>query len=182
MTTASQQRDPRTAGDVARYHAWRTIQTQSVAAHSWNVLRILLAIWPDAPRHLIIHTMVHDVGEVVTGDLPFPVKKDNPALRDVIYPVEQGAHQDMVKPWLLPAPQELSVKEKSIFKIAEYIEMWEFALVEIEMGSRHGVHVANVCYHAVTSNDLQKHLTVDMEMRFTAYMRRRVAEHSGIVG
>ncbi len=72
--------DPRQAGLVRRYHTWAVTRDQTVAEHSWQVARVLLAIWPDVPRHLIIHCLTHDLGERAGGDLPYPVKRDSAIL------------------------------------------------------------------------------------------------------
>lgn len=56
--------DPRLAGEVSRYHTWPHLRQQSVAEHSWQVMRIMLAIYPMVPRVLLIHCMAHDAGEI----------------------------------------------------------------------------------------------------------------------
>jgi hypothetical protein len=38
--------------------------------HQARVARIILALWPDASRELLIAAMTHDDGEWITGDIP----------------------------------------------------------------------------------------------------------------
>lgn len=126
--------DPRRAGAVRRYHTWPTIQTQTVAEASWNVVRILVTIWPDAPAEAITHALLNDCGEIVTGDLPFPVKRDNRVLKDEIVRLEETAIIDMGL-----APQESCRDQvwRDRVKICDMLEMWEFGLDETAMGNRY---------------------------------------------
>jgi 5'-deoxynucleotidase YfbR-like HD superfamily hydrolase len=141
--------DPRQAGQLTRYHTWARIRDQSVGEHSWQVTRILLAIWPDAPRHLLVHCLVHDVGELRTGDLPYPVKSLNPAIKESIGDVESSAHLGMCAPWALPPPQSLTEDEKTVFKLAEYAEMLEWSFCEMSLGNRRAHLVAVRCHAAI---------------------------------
>jgi 5'-deoxynucleotidase YfbR-like len=145
--------DPRRAGQVTRYHTWPRIREQSVGEHSWQVLRVLLAIWPDAPRHVIVHCLTHDIGETVSGDPPYPVKAMNPDMKEACDRVELDAHRRMARDWFLPGPSHLSDMEKTIFKMAEFIEMWEWALFEISMGNSNAVLVMERCLEAMIDRE-----------------------------
>lgn len=144
------QSDPRRAGLTRRYHTWPTIREQTVAEHSWQVARVLLAIWPDAPRHLIIHCLTHDLGEQRAGDLPYPVKKMSPDLALAHSLIERQALLDMVRPWGVPMPILLSDLEKKAFKLAEFIEMAEWAWNEVNMGNRYATLVHERCHHGLS--------------------------------
>lgn len=128
--------DPRMAGCVLRYHTWPHVRSQSNAEHSWQVARLLLAIWPDAPRNVIVYCLTHDVGEVGTGDAPFPIKRDNPDLKKIMDRIEKSTHLGMCIPWNLPHPGALSALEAIVFKIADMLDMWEWGLQEIMLGNR----------------------------------------------
>lgn len=128
--------DPRYAGLVTRYHTWTRIREQSVAEHSWQVARILLAVWPKAPRHLVIHALVHDLGEQGTGDLPWPVKARNAVVKAEIDELEAAHHLSMCHPWGLPPTLMLAPEEKATFKLAEEIEMCEWAWSEMNLGNQ----------------------------------------------
>ena len=43
--------------------------------HQGRVARLILALWPDASRDLIIVALTHDDGESVTGDIPATYSK-----------------------------------------------------------------------------------------------------------
>lgn len=67
---------------VKRWQIVDTFRPQSVAEHSYNVAVIAMFIVdgiPDAPASLmyevLLLSLIHDMAEVVTGDIPTPVKK-----------------------------------------------------------------------------------------------------------
>lgn len=128
--------DPRSAGGVLRWHALRTLQTQSVAEHSWNVLRILLAICPEAHPDVIKEAAFHDCGELVTGDPPATIKRRDPALKEIYRREENTARLAMALPWGLPPPVKLLEGEREILKLADMIEMYEFLLMEELLGNQ----------------------------------------------
>lgn len=130
------EKDPRHGLQVQRYHTWRTIQDQSVGEHSAQIMRILLAVCPDAPRHLIIHCLLHDIGEMA-GDLPWPVKKDDPVLKERMTVNELRVHRQMSEKHMLPPPVRLTEEEQQLFKFCEYLEMWEHCVQERNMGNRY---------------------------------------------
>lgn len=163
--------DPRRSGSVTRYHTWPRIKEQTVAEHSWNVQRILLSIYPEAPRHLIVHAMVHDLGEVYTGDIPFPVKLRNPELKKIMDDMETSAHLRMCFTWGVPAPIQLSELDKKIFKCADYIEMWEWAMDELSLGNRMAEPVFHRCLDEIEK--LNSQVPDDVSKRMRRYLSRR---------
>lgn len=128
--------DPRIAGELRRYHSWPHLHPQTVAGHSWNVARLILAWWPEAPRYLIIHALMHDIGERVAGDLPYPIKANNPVLKAEMDRIEEEGHRAMVE-WGVPPPQDLAALPHKIFKLADLADMMEWAMHEITLGNRH---------------------------------------------
>jgi hypothetical protein len=58
---------------------------------------------------------------------------------------ERDAHLQMCTPWSFPPPVRLDEVEKTVFKLAEYIEMWEFGLDELTAGNHNGKLVAQRC-------------------------------------
>jgi len=163
--------DPRRSGRITRYHTWPRIQQQSVGEHSWQVMRIILAIWPDADRDLLIHTVTHDVGEIATGDLPFPAKARDPELKKKIDDAEKSTHLRMSMPWSLPAPKALSPEQMTVFKLAEYIEMWEWALDDMDMGNSNAELVRIRTLEAIEK--MTPDVPTDVQVRAHSYMQRR---------
>lgn len=179
-----QTRDPRMAGDIVRYHTWRTHQRQSVASHSWQILRILLAVWPDVRRDVLVYVTFHDVGEIATGDLPFPIKKNNARLKDeIVY--EEGMALLAMGEWGVPGLPTLSPFETLLIKACEYIEMWEFALVEVEMGNMQCTLVRNRCIEAYeeTMRGLRRIASEDTRCsKIADYISMRESHHRQVLG
>jgi 5'-deoxynucleotidase YfbR-like HD superfamily hydrolase len=141
--------DPRMAACVDRYHTWPHIRPQSVGEHSFQIQRILLAIWPECPREVLVHAIVHDLGEVGTGDAPYPVKAENPVLKREMDRIEDQTVLRMCLPWGVPAPKPLPEAQQQIFKLAEFIEMYEWAAQELMMGNQFARLVADRCFGAI---------------------------------
>lgn len=123
----------RESGLVQRYHCWRTLNRQSVGEHTWQVMRIILHIHPYASRELLVAAMFHDAAEVRTGDIPLYAKRNRPDFKASLDSLEEEALQDMLPPEL---NQPLSLFEQKLLKVADLIEMGEFAREEMEMGNR----------------------------------------------
>ena len=65
----------REAARVERTHASPGIGSHSVGSHTFNMLTMLLIMWPDAPSDLIRAIVQHDIPERITGDMPHHAKK-----------------------------------------------------------------------------------------------------------
>lgn len=165
--------DPRAAGDMPRYQVERVLRAQSVGEHSWQVMRILLAIYPEAPRPMLIHCLVHDVGELGAGDASFQAKRRNPALKRELDKTELDVHLAMCLPWGLPPPQSLTEEEVAIFKLAELIEMWEWSLCEQNMGNRYAAVVAGRCADAMDALRLSGAVPQGIQDAAKRYMYKR---------
>lgn len=127
--------DTRQAGRIGRYHTWPTSQRQSIGEHSWQVLRIICTVWRlfPIPRDVFGHVIFHDVGEMAVGDPPYPIKRDNPDLKEIMDRLEEGAlaEQGIHLP-------ELSADWKWRVKIAHTLEMMEYGLDDMTAGDSHG--------------------------------------------
>jgi 5'-deoxynucleotidase YfbR-like HD superfamily hydrolase len=122
----------RFAGLVKRYHTWPVLREQTVAEHTWHVLRIYDKLFGLPSVEVVRAIMYHDVGEVRTGDAPFPAKRDNPDLKKAYDRVES---EHRLK--LLGADPELAVSENDLrkLKICDLVEMWEFGMEEYLKGN-----------------------------------------------
>lgn len=128
--------DPRRAGQVKRYHTWPTIQQQSVAEHTFHVQRIYTSITTPQLATLL-YIQQHDLGEIAAGDPPYPVKAQNPGLKKEITEIEDLALKSMSVAWRMPLanPDGYQI---ALAKIADLIEMAEFGLDEVALGSLFG--------------------------------------------
>lgn len=173
--------DPRLAGGLRRYHAWPILVPQTVAEHSWQVARILLAIWPDCDRRLVVAALLHDVGEWGgPGDVPFLAKRASPTLAREAGRMEVDAHLSMCLPWSLPGPAILSVLEQRVLKVADLLEMWEKGQEEVLLGNRFAELVVERTRDAALkllswpgNTDEEAPVMANVAHRTRTYMQRR---------
>lgn len=107
------------AGKVVRYHAVPTVKPQNVAHHSWNVAMLLIYISDNlCSRELLVEALMHDTGEIETGDIPYTVKRDNPELKRMLHELELIARADRT---ILPAT-ELIDADAAILKVCDTLD------------------------------------------------------------
>lgn len=133
----------RLAGQVKRYHTWPTISQQSVGEHSWQVYRIYHELFGIVPEDTAEYIIFHDAGELVAGDIPYPLKSQDPLLKHRMDEHEQKALGEMG----LNLPV-LSDNEKLRVKLCHLLEMMEFGLHEEALGNRYGKPIADRCEFA----------------------------------
>lgn len=136
--------DPRAGLELLRYHSWSVHRRQSVGEHSCQIMRILLTVWPDCPRRVLVHAVTHDMGEMA-GDAQYPYKQKVPGMKAVHDAAEAMVLRDMNAALGTPPAVVLSEHELRVFKIVEYVEMWEFGLRERNMGNKYGQIIAMRC-------------------------------------
>jgi hypothetical protein len=141
--------DPRHALQLTRYHSWPRLRDQSNGEHSCQIMRILLTVWPDCPRRMLVHAVTHDVGEMA-GDIQYPYKRLNPELKLLMDRIEDGVRQQMSTTIGMPPIVSLSNYEAVIFKIVEYVEMWEYGLCEQAMGNQYARIIVARCILAAS--------------------------------
>jgi 5'-deoxynucleotidase YfbR-like HD superfamily hydrolase len=141
----------RVAGSVVRYHTWPVQTKQTVADHTFHLMRIYHFVfaglqdfdWDDAT---VAYVLKHDMGEQRVGDLPYPSKKNDPILAARVAVAEQHALD--LQDW--PESDELTPWQKIGIKICDLLEMAEFALHEMFLGNKY----AEPVYQRVTEHVL----------------------------
>lgn len=133
--------DPRVALQLTRYHSWPRIRDQSNGEHSCQIMRILLTVWPDCSRRMLVHAVTHDMGEMA-GDIQYPYKEKFPELRPIVERIESSVKQTMHETIGMPNSAQLSEYERLVFKLCEWIEVWEYGLHEMGLGNRYARIVA----------------------------------------
>jgi 5'-deoxynucleotidase YfbR-like HD superfamily hydrolase len=145
--------DTRLAGQIRRYHTWPIIGQQTIAEHTWQMLRIYMCVAMPTKINpaVVFRMMFHDVGEHSTGDLPFPVKRDNPALKAEVNMLEERSYATQLDYWdaLHHAKMLVTSEEEVLIKQIEMIEMAEFGMDQVCFGNQHVFIVANRCLQAV---------------------------------
>ena len=107
---------------INRWSLMRNTQPENIQEHSLQVAMIAHALVeirrlyfaedrpPVDPAQVVLLAMYHDASEILTGDLPTPVKYANPAIRDAFKAVESVASDKlltMLPDDLLPAYKPL---------------------------------------------------------------------------
>lgn len=87
------------SGHVRRWHQNPEMSRcgENNAEHQWNVATILLYLQPDATREQIIAALFHDVGELVAGDIAYPVKQRFPHFTKHHEEIESAVRDNMVR-------------------------------------------------------------------------------------
>ena len=138
----------RTAARVERCHTTTTIHRQTDGEHTFGVLAILLTICPEASADLIKACLFHDVPEAITGDIPSPIMHKYRELRAMMNQIEA----DILDQYELRI--DISVMEQRILKYCDRMELWMFALEEIDTGNRRMYRVASRVRESIAKDKL----------------------------
>ena len=114
------------------------------------------------PERVVMIALYHDASEVITGDLPTPVKYKNPSIQDAYSEVEAHARDQLLD--MLPAdlrphftsyvkPDECTY-EWRIVKAADRISAYLKCIEEEKMGNRDFAHAKTAVLQSITMIDL----------------------------
>jgi 5'-deoxynucleotidase len=96
---------------IQRWGLKRNLVTENVMEHSWQVATIAHALAEIRQRifgqpvdvgQVVIAALYHDASEIITGDLPSPIKYHSDRIRDAYKLVEAEAEQQLLEQ--LPEP------------------------------------------------------------------------------
>jgi 5'-deoxynucleotidase YfbR-like HD superfamily hydrolase len=137
----------RLAGQVLRYHTWPTHRQQTVGEHVWQVMRIYVHLFGSPASETWEYILHHDTGEIVTGDIPFPLKSENHDLKVIMDKLEDAALEKM--PGVYQGSWNISAHTKWKVKICDLLEMMEFGLQEEALGNRFAAPITKATAEAV---------------------------------
>ena len=109
---------------IDRWGLMRNTQVENIQEHSHMVavLAHALAVIQNKyfggqtdPGAVAVAALYHDASEIITGDMPTPIKYDNPEIRDAYKMVEAVAEQKL----LSMLPPELRVEYEDIITIPD---------------------------------------------------------------
>ena len=138
---------------IQRWPLMRSVSTENISEHSLQVAFVAhaLAVIKNKkfdgnlnPEHIALLGMYHDTSEVLTGDLPTPVKYYNPDIANEYKKIEAAAEQRLLSmlpeefqedfaPFLISG--EASKEEQSIVKQADTICAYLKCLEELSVGN-----------------------------------------------
>jgi 5'-deoxynucleotidase YfbR-like HD superfamily hydrolase len=106
-------------------------------------MRIYYQIWGPLNSDVSTYIIFHDSGELVTGDMPFPVKMNNPDLKAAADRVEAEGLRDMGITLTLGPHQRQQVK------ICDVIDMYEQGLYECAVGNKFAEPIVNDTFKTI---------------------------------
>ncbi len=140
--------------DIRRWALMRNTRPENISEHSYEVavLAHALALLTNAhyggqvdPDRCVTMAVYHDVPEILTGDMPTPVKYYSPAIREAYRQVEQAACDKL----LSTLPEELreefrplltetagTPEERRIVKAADKLSALIKCVEELAQGNR----------------------------------------------
>lgn len=117
---------------ITRWSLMRNIRTENVEEHSFEVAVLahaLAVIGRDVfgkdlnPDRTAVYALFHDAPEIITGDMPTPIKYFNPQLKNAYREVESVAQEkllSMLPEELVPAYEPLVCEDDGV--IREYVK------------------------------------------------------------
>lgn len=129
----------RAAGRITRYHSAGETLAQRVDSHSWGVVTLILHLWPDATRELIVAAVLHDVGESWTGDISAVTKwqLSPDAQREIDAMESKGIKATCPNVSMTPEGDfVLSTEDSRRLSIADQLELMLHCLERMKLGDR----------------------------------------------
>ena len=157
---------------IARWALMRNTRTENVEEHSYEVavLAHALAVVGQEIFHMDVNpdrvataALFHDAPEIITGDLPTPIKYFNPAIKSAYDQVEAVAQDKLLG--MLPhelteayAPL-LRVEDPQVrryIKAADKLAAWLKCLEERKAGNREFVQAEEETLHALKDMNMDE--------------------------
>ena len=135
----------------------------AMIAHALGVVRNRLFAGGVSPERLAVLAMYHDAGEVLTGDLPRPVKYFNPEIETSYRRIETVARERLLG--MVPDPlraeyaalfrqESASSVERELVKAADKLCAYMKCLEEVTAGNREFVEAEKTLRQTIEAIDL----------------------------
>lgn len=123
----------REGGHTIRCHTLQYLGHYNVAMHSYNMMSLLLLLYPNTPSlNLIKAIQWHDIPERWTGDVPTPAKMASSLLRSELYQLEQKVLEKLGIGELFLC---LSEQEKQWLAAIDLLELFMWGREQYELGN-----------------------------------------------
>ncbi|MEH6561281.1 MAG: 5'-deoxynucleotidase [Marinobacter sp.] len=139
---------------IKRWGLMRNAIEENVATHSWEVATLAHALALIRNRHfggqvnadkIAAAALYHDATEVITGDMPTPIKYHSKVMREAFGDIEHKAEAELLA--LLPedlredfAPylqeSQLPTEDRELIKAADRLSAWLKCQAEVRAGNR----------------------------------------------
>ena len=156
--------------NIYRWALMRNTRRENIAEHSHEVAVIAhaLALFHNRtseekadPSRCVMLALYHDVPEILTGDMPTPVKYGNPAIREAYRQVEQSACDRLLgmlpedlRGEYRPLLQEEESLEGRLVKAADKISALIKCVEELSQGNREFASARRATEQAVRAMNL----------------------------
>jgi 5'-deoxynucleotidase len=186
---------------IKRWGLMRNSYDENVMEHSWEVaiishsLALIKNEYFDGKidaNKLVVSALYHDATEVITGDLPTPIKYYSPDIMVAYKTIEQAAANELCS--LLPEKLQshlissisqscLSDAEKELIKIADKISAYLKCAAELKAGNPEFQSVAELLLKTITDTNLpevkffMKTFSLDGDCCLNGLVNRKV-DHS----
>ena len=130
--------------NLKRFNYRIRIHEESVAEHSFYVALYSLAICEqlclsnDVTFMVISKALIHDIYEIHTSDIPYPVKKEFPEIKQLLDSNEDSFLRNYFSE-VFNRNDKFSTKDKElvecVVKMADILSCWQFSEIEIDFGN-----------------------------------------------
>ena len=114
----------------------------AVLAHALAVIRNEKFAGCTDPGAVVAAALFHDASEILTGDMPTPIKYDNPVIRGAYKDVEAVAEQKLldmlpegIRRWYVPLLTEVDPETERLVKAADKLSAHIKCLEELKAGN-----------------------------------------------
>jgi 5'-deoxynucleotidase len=138
---------------IKRWSLMHSVKEENIMEHSWQVASISHALAliknkiyggnVDVAKTVLL-AQYHETGEVITGDLPTPIKYFNPEIRDAYKDLEKNSCERLLK--MLPTELESEYRayvlpdtdtyEYKLVKIADRLSAYLKCVDELKSGNK----------------------------------------------
>ncbi len=157
---------------ILRWSLMRNTSTENIAEHSYytaTIAHILAVISRDIfkkdinPDRVAVCALYHDTGEILTGDMPTPIKYLNPEIRDVYKKIEESAAKKLIndlpseiKPAIADSLEEKDSTVLRIVKAADKLSAYLKCIEEREAGNRDFVKAESQTLEALNKMEMEE--------------------------
>lgn len=134
-------------GEIIRYNNRPKIKHENVAEHSFyvitNVLKIvkMFNLSDEVKYKALEFATVHDIPELMVGDIPYDTKVNNPDLREACEQAEVIALEQNMPEYLDPYKKFLEEEKKEtipylVTKLADTVSVLQYSNRELSLGNQ----------------------------------------------
>jgi 5'-deoxynucleotidase YfbR-like HD superfamily hydrolase len=133
------------SGKVIRMHTMPQLDQENVAAHTWGMLLAIVRFYPQASANFLKAVILHDAGEIATGDIPAHIKWSSPELEAICHQKEHV--------WIAQAGlyyPDLSEAERLLMLVFDKFDFCMSCIHEMRLGNLNAARYYKRSYSKAT--------------------------------